>query len=264
MGHSSFGPMWPNRNSNIITLVRKDGLRLPIHRELAPLVAILMDLTEVGYGYDIRPDWTWGYAFRPIAGTSKPSNHSQGTAIDINAPVNPQSFTFQTNIPLKVREMWKAHGFRWGGDYRPPTKYDTMHFEFMQTVTDARRHAANLRSFLGASTPPAPAPRPPATGTGFAGRLKTLQGLLRVRQDGVWGPATERAALANMIGWHKNVQGNRNAALVKFLQTQGNRKFNPDQKVDGIVGPAVNHLIVVQLAQKDGLCGPAGWKKVLA
>ena len=51
MAHSSWGQGWPNCNrSNIVTIVRRDGLRLPIHRELAPLVTILMDLTEVA-GY---------------------------------------------------------------------------------------------------------------------------------------------------------------------------------------------------------------------
>ena len=88
MGHSSFGPMWPQSNPYIITLVRSDGLRLPIHRDLALLIRMLMDHTEA-MGYDIRPGETWGYAHRSISGTNTPSNHSQGTALDINAPANP-------------------------------------------------------------------------------------------------------------------------------------------------------------------------------
>ena len=88
MANSSFGKGYPSRNPNIVTLVRKDGLRLPIHKEIKDLVAILMDLTE-GQKYNINPNQTWGYANRAISGTNAPSNHSWGTAVDINAPSNP-------------------------------------------------------------------------------------------------------------------------------------------------------------------------------
>ncbi|HMG42844.1 MAG TPA: M15 family metallopeptidase, partial [Acidimicrobiales bacterium] len=117
MAHSSWGQGWPNCNrTNIITVVRRDGLRLPIHRELAPLATLLMDITEA-LGYDIRPDWTWGYSCRAVAGTNVPSAYSWGTAVDINAPVNPRKRPLTTNIPRNVRDMWKGNGFRWGGDF---------------------------------------------------------------------------------------------------------------------------------------------------
>lgn len=155
MADKSFGPCWPIHNPNIVTLVRDDGLRIGVHHDLIDLASMLMDLTEM-MGYDILPGQTWGFAFRAIAGTQRPSNHSTGTAFDINAPSNPQSYTLKTNLPTDVIAMWKAHGFRWGGDYQPPTKFDTMHFEFMGTVTEAHAYADSLRGFLAHHGSPAP------------------------------------------------------------------------------------------------------------
>jgi hypothetical protein len=263
MAHPSFGSGWPNcGRSNIVTLVRRDGLRLPIHRELADLVSILMDLTEVGGGYNIVPGWTWGYACRAIAGTNQPSNHSWGTAVDINAPVNPRKRPLTTNIPRPVREMWKANGFRWGGDYSLSTP-DPMHFEFMGSVSDARRITARLRRFLGAASG-APRPQPPSSAAGAKGRIMDLQRLLRVSPDGAVGPVTVAAMNNNLIGWPPEVRrrtgrnprlpGNANPNLVSWLQRQGRRKGYL-MTVDGSVGPQTNHLIVVVLGQPDAICG---------
>jgi len=152
MADASFGPGWPQGNPNIVTLVRNDGLRIPVHRELVELTRLLMDATEA-MGYDIKPGETWGYANRNVSGTNTPSNHSWGTADDINAPSNPYAsvdwhsrnargtFPFGlrlvTDIPEKVVALWEKYGYRWGGRYS--TKPDPMHFEFMGTVSDARR-----------------------------------------------------------------------------------------------------------------------------
>lgn len=264
MADRSFGPGWPNcERDGIVTLVRSDGLRLPVHRDLAELVAILIDFTELPpHNYDVVPGWTWGWACRAIAGTSSPSNHSWGTAIDINAPNNPRrarGLPRITDIPPSVRQLWKDHGFRWGGDYSWP---DSMHFEFMGTAADARRILKQVKEFLGSSAPVALLTQPTATAAGWKGRLMELQRLLRVADDGVVGPKTLAAMRANVIGWSYNVPGNRNPALVRWLQRQGNRKGYPCA-VDGIVGQQVNHLIVNVLGQRDRLCGPLGYQEAL-
>jgi hypothetical protein len=257
VAHSSWGQGWPNCNrSNIVTLVRRDGLRLPVHREIAPLIALLMDITEA-MGYDIRPGWTWGYACRAVAGTNIASQHSWGTAVDINAPVNPRRRPLTTNIPRKVREVWKANGFRWGGDFRTSVP-DPMHFEFTGSVADARRITANLRRFLGGGHP-APVPRPPPTAPGVKGRIMELQRLLRVTTDGIIGPRTVAAMRRNMISARRDFAGNHNPNLVAWLQRQGRRKGYA-LRVDGKVGPQVNHLIVVVLGQRDGICGENGYR----
>lgn len=258
MAHASFGTGWPNCNrSQIVTLVRSDGLRLPLHRDLVPLVAILLDFTEL-HGYDVRPDWTWGWACRAIAGTSTPSNHSWGTAVDINAPVNPRrarGLRMITDLPPVVVKMWKDHGFRWGGDYSWP---DPMHFEFMGNVGEAREITAQLRAYLGTAAPPPPTLKPVPTLPGQRGRIQELQRILRVTADGVVGPTTSGAMRAQMIGWRHDVAGNRNPSLVRWLQRQGVRKGYPCA-VDGVVGPEVNHLITQVLRQVDGVCGPLGY-----
>jgi hypothetical protein len=194
---------------------------------------------------------------RAVAGTNIASQHSWGTAVDINAPVNPRRRPLTTNIPRRVREVWKANGFRWGGDFKTSVP-DPMHFEFTGSVADARRITANLRKFLGGGHPP-PVPKPPPTAPGEKGRIMELQRLLRVTADGIIGPKTVAAMRRNMISARRDFPGNHNPNLVSWLQRQGRRKGYA-LRVDGKVGPEVNHLIVVVLGQRDGICGENGYR----
>lgn len=234
MADRSFGPGWPNcQRSQIVTLVRGDGLRLPVHQDLAGLVAILIDLTEMA-GYDVKPGQTWGFACRPIAGTSTPSNHSWGTAVDINAPSNPRRRPLTTNIPAAVRKLWKDHGFRWGGDYVNSTP-DPMHFEFMGTARDAQVIEARLRRFLGSGTPAVPHlpnRRPPQLA--FPGTVRM----------GDRGPA------------------------VKAWQTQLVRRGYQAIAIDGVFGERINHVVRDWQAKHgleiDGIAGPRTWGSLIA
>jgi hypothetical protein len=233
MADRSFGPGWPNcQRSQIVTLVRADGLRLPVHQDLAGLVAILIDLTEMS-GYDVKPGQTWGFACRPIAGTSTPSNHSWGTAIDINAPTNPRRRPLTTDIPAAVRKLWKDHGFRWGGDYVNSTP-DPMHFEFMGTARDAQVIEARLRRFLGSGTPMVPHlpnRRPPQLA--FPGTVRM----------GDRGPAVK--------GWQTQ--------LVRRGYTLA---------IDGVFGERTNHVVRDWQAKHgleiDGIAGPRTWGSLIA
>lgn len=147
----------------IVNLKRGDGLVVGLHPAIGPLVAMLLDLTEIGHGYRARRGETWGYCCRTIKDTATPSNHSWGLAIDINAPANPMNSlswhakhgedhpsgrVLRTDIPMGVVELWEDHGFRWGGQYR--TRPDPMHFEFMGTPDEAQTVTSRLRAFLGA------------------------------------------------------------------------------------------------------------------
>lgn len=81
----------------------------------------------------------WGYAFRKVRGSlSIVSNHSSGTAIDLNAIKHPlgQVGTFdKAKVPL-LRELVRKYGLKWGGDYQG--RKDEMHFEVkLNAVTAA-------------------------------------------------------------------------------------------------------------------------------
>lgn len=72
----------------------------------------------------------WGYCFRMVRGTTdKLSNHSSGTAIDLNAGKHPlgKVGTFPAEKVPMIRALAKKYGLAWGGDYR--NRKDEMHFE---------------------------------------------------------------------------------------------------------------------------------------
>ena len=72
----------------------------------------------------------WGYCFRQVRGaTDKLSNHSSGTAIDLNAPKHPlgKVGTFDPEKVPMIRALSKKYGLRWGGDYI--NRKDEMHWE---------------------------------------------------------------------------------------------------------------------------------------
>jgi len=72
----------------------------------------------------------WGYTFRMIRGsTDKLSNHSSGTAIDLNATKHPlgKVGTFPAEKVPMIRALAKKYGMIWGGDYKG--RIDEMHFE---------------------------------------------------------------------------------------------------------------------------------------
>jgi hypothetical protein len=72
----------------------------------------------------------WGYCFRMVRGsTDKLSNHSSGTAIDLNATQHPlgRVGTFPAEKVPIIRALAKKYGLKWGGDFR--NRKDEMHFE---------------------------------------------------------------------------------------------------------------------------------------
>jgi len=61
--------------------------------------------------------------------TDKLSNHSSGTAIDLNAPKHPlgKVGTFPPEKVPMIRALATKYGLKWGGDYQ--NRKDEMHFE---------------------------------------------------------------------------------------------------------------------------------------
>jgi hypothetical protein len=223
MAHPSWGPGWPNCQSNRIkTLVRADGLRLAVRDELLVLVGLLIDGTE-RLGYDVKPHTSSGFACRQIfrsdgTPTGKPSNHSWGLAVDINSQDNPRRRPLTTNLPRAVIDLWKRHGFGWGGDFS--TTPDPMHFEYRAATSDVARHTQQAQAEMQSAGPgvrgPAPPPFPGVVlKRGSRGndvcriqaRLRTLGFAIDNVPGCPFGPQTENAVIAFQTQRHLGVDG---------------------------------------------------------
>ena len=88
----------------------------------------------------------WAYAYREVRGSdSDLSNHSSGTAIDLNATKHPlhAENTFTKQQAAKIRELCKKYGLRWGGDYSK--RKDEMHFEIIETPDEVNERIKNMK-----------------------------------------------------------------------------------------------------------------------
>jgi len=139
--HRGWGPGYPTDRRRDMTKVSHDGVSVWVHREIAPIVAFLLAETT-RRGYKLRGGECWGYCCRAIRGSTKPSNHSWGLAVDLNAPANPMASVLKTDMPDWMPALWKEWGFGWGGDYR--VRKDAMHYEFMGSPAQARDLVARL------------------------------------------------------------------------------------------------------------------------
>lgn len=98
---------------------------------------------------NIRQDWSWGWNYRPIRGSSSGySNHASGTAIDLNAPAHPlgKRGTFSNSEKAAIHAILRdLEGVvRWGGDYQ--NRADEMHFEINSSSANVARVARKIRN----------------------------------------------------------------------------------------------------------------------
>jgi hypothetical protein len=70
---------------------------------------------------------------RKIAGSSNYSNHSWACAIDLSPSTN--GFNTKGTLSHIVIDTFKAHGWRWGGDYHG--RKDPMHFDAVSPIKPA-------------------------------------------------------------------------------------------------------------------------------
>lgn len=89
----------------------------------------------------------WGYENRPISGTNRPSGHSAGLSVDINAPLNPYSFTFESDMPVGMVLAYERCGMYWGGRYEGQ-RYDAMHFGYCWQPNYVTTHLDRARDIL--------------------------------------------------------------------------------------------------------------------
>lgn len=93
----------------------------------------------------------WGYAYRPVRGYETTlSNHSSGTAMDLNATAHPlgKVGTWPAKQAARIRNRlrWALYGgaIRWGGDYHG--RKDEMHFEINVPLPVCEKVARRLMS----------------------------------------------------------------------------------------------------------------------
>jgi len=116
-----------------IVSVPIEGTKIKVRcaKAVAPLIAgFCKEFNELIEPIDGGALDDWGYCFRNIRGsTDKLSNHSSGTAIDLNATKHPlgKIGTFPPEKVPMIRALAKKYGLKWGGDYKG--RADEMHFE---------------------------------------------------------------------------------------------------------------------------------------
>jgi hypothetical protein len=76
--------------------------------------------------------------------TDKLSNHSSGTALDLNASKHPlgKAGTFPLEKVPMIQALAKKYGLTWGGDYRG--RKDEMHFEIHLNAEQASKLITKL------------------------------------------------------------------------------------------------------------------------
>jgi hypothetical protein len=87
----------------------------------------------------------WGYAFRMTRGSEKIlSNHSSGTAIDLNAIKHPlgKANTFTREQSNIIKLLITKYGLAWGGNYKK--RKDEMHFEIALNREGVQRRIMEL------------------------------------------------------------------------------------------------------------------------
>jgi hypothetical protein len=157
---------WPANRRDLVSARYVPGasVRLVVRNgpagDLLLEVAALFDLLVVSIE-NVADDW--GYAERPVRGSTAISNHASGTAIDLNATCwtlgRPASVYLDAKQIGLVRAIVAAAGgvVRWGGDYQG--RKDPMHFEINdnRTEADCVQALAALRTHFG-TTPAATRP----------------------------------------------------------------------------------------------------------
>lgn len=124
-----------------------------MRKELVPLWNLAFEICDRKHNYTVwanknGENWgPWGYSNRAISGSNNPSGHSAALSVDINAPYNGYSSTWQCDMPPAMVADLESLGLYWGGRYTG--KYDPMHYGYCWTPNDVAGHIAKAKSILG-------------------------------------------------------------------------------------------------------------------
>jgi len=118
---------------NQVVFNRRNGAAEALRAVSAELTELSKTHPEIRtYVQDLGGTFNW----RKIAGTDHLSNHSFGTAIDLNVkksaywrwqPASAMSTFSRLDFPQPIIEAFERHQFIWGGKWY---HFDTMHFEY--------------------------------------------------------------------------------------------------------------------------------------
>ena len=138
---SSEDEMKQYKTDIIVDIIDESGNRsklpLTVHKKLEPEIRLIFDEMMKVKNFRIKPDVD-SYEWRLTeSGTGRMSQHSYGVAIDINPDDNPATYTGGSynpggnyfSITDEIVQIWKKHGFYWGGDWNGYYK-DYMHFTY--------------------------------------------------------------------------------------------------------------------------------------
>jgi D-alanyl-D-alanine carboxypeptidase len=97
------------------------------HKLIAPLLqTVFADIIAKGLQRSVKT-YGGGYNWRMKRGQAKPSTHSWGIAIDLNARTNAMGTAGDMDPALVA--LFEGYGFTWGGRW-PGTNKDPMHFQY--------------------------------------------------------------------------------------------------------------------------------------
>ena len=145
--------------TNYAATVTGQTLKVTMRKELVPLWNLAFEICDRKHGYAIWANrggeaWgPWGYSNRAISGTNRPSGHSAALSVDINAPYNPYSYTFQSDMPPAMVADLESLGLYWGGRYQDQ-KFDAMHYGFCRAPSTVASYISKAQAILGGSPSP--------------------------------------------------------------------------------------------------------------
>lgn len=105
----------------------KSASGIRCHRLIVPLLeSVFAEIVRSGLQKSVK---TYGgcYNWRMKRGQAKPSTHSWGIAIDLNARTNAMGTAGDMDPALVA--LFEARGFTWGGRWSGANK-DPMHFQY--------------------------------------------------------------------------------------------------------------------------------------
>ena len=127
--------------------IRGTMVKVRCAKAVAPLIAgFCSEFHELIEPIDEGSLDDWGYNFRMVRNsTDKLSNHSSGTAVDLNASRHSlgKSGTFPSEKVPMIRALAKKYGMMWGGDFR--RRPDEMHFEINITPAKAAELIGSMK-----------------------------------------------------------------------------------------------------------------------